>query len=240
MGVMTRLGRVFTGRSTPRAEARQQGSASVAERLGGVAPSSPVRVEAPVSDEALDQGPRNRQELLNELQQNYREVVGLVRKVDQHLDEQRDRSEKLLEIASTVPTSLAVLPEIRDQTVRLSTAIEQLNELSAIHADRAESAGRAQHAALEQVRTLLEQSGHAEARVAQSVEAFSETVSGMSRATEGLGTLIDHMAQRDAEREAKLVAALDKGQRTMGTVAGLCGVAVLTAIAVALVVLAVA
>ena len=43
--------------------------------------------------------PRNRQELVKELQKNYAEVLGLVRKVDDHLDTQTHRSERLLELA---------------------------------------------------------------------------------------------------------------------------------------------
>ncbi|MEM9064374.1 MAG: hypothetical protein AAGB51_02670 [Planctomycetota bacterium] len=243
MGMISRLSKVFgSGKPEPSGPHRN-GSSNGVHRNGETIPHRPVMVE-PGEDgpgsmlEAKPDGPKNRQELLTELQKNYTEVVSLVRKVDQHLDEQERRSERLMEIAERMPSALEQLPAIREQNEKLTAAVERLADISAGSATRAEAAEKAQVEALGQVQTLLEQSSRAEREVAESVRSFQDTVGGMSQATETVGRVLSHIQERDAERERQLGEVLDRGARTMSVVTGLCGLGILVAITVALVALA--
>lgn len=240
MGMISRLSKFFgTGAPESGASASNGHTAST----NGHAPHRPVVVEAGEEGpgsmlEPKPEGPKNRQELLTELQKNYTEVVGLVRKVDQHLDEQQRRSERLMEIAERMPPALEQLPEIRAQNERLTAAVERLAEIQAGSAERAERSEEAQAEAMVQVQSLLEQSGKAEREVAESVRVFHQTVEGMTQATNTVGRVLGHIQERDAQREQQLGAVLERGARTMSIVTGLCGLGILVAITVALVALA--
>jgi hypothetical protein len=129
---------------------------------------------------ALGPAPRNRQELLNELRKNYTEVLGLVRKVDGHLDEQSHRSERLLELAESSARDMSHLPELVEQNRRVADALADLIEMTRdartrqdAAADRLtktaiqqlESAQR-QTAALQTMQAAMHRAGEADEKVA--------------------------------------------------------------------------
>ena len=220
--MLSGLKRALGGRETAAADQR----GTQASRLAEMSPQRPVTLDG--DDEAgesmsLDLSTkRTRQELLTELQQNYREVVGLVRKVDQHLDQQERRGTRLMEIAERLPAALDTLPAIREQTVRLTEAIERLAESNERHADRGEAAAVAQTEALTSVRSLVAESARAEQEVAQNVAAFTTTVDSMSEATRTVGDALRHIQERDAVRERQLAEVITKGSRSMSMVVGFC------------------
>lgn len=181
---------------------------------------------------------KSKSEMLAELHRNYEEVLGIVRKVDDHLDEQRHRGERLMEIAERIPPALETLPAIQEQTVRLTEAIDRLADNTARHAARSDSAAQAQTQALAHVKSLLEQSHAAERRVAESVDSFKTTVDGMSEATATVGRVLQHMQERDAAREKQLTDVINRGSRTMTLTVGLCGLLFLSSTVVALMALA--
>lgn len=222
-------------------------------------PSAPVEVEAPGGDDVIVEpkagetrtemrgsegasslaaasgpAPKNKQELLNELQKNYAEVVSLVRKVDQHLDAQDRRSARLMEIAEQIPAALQTLPTIRDETVRLGERLDALIQAQASQSGDAQELRRAQVEALGDVRTLLEHSREAEQRVAQSLDEFRGTMGQMSDATGTLGSVLTKMRESDTKRDERLASLVAGSSRAMMTVAIMVGLVLVVAVVIAL------
>lgn len=169
-----------------------------------------------------------RAQLVAELQRNYSEVLGIVRKVDGHLDEQQHRADRMLAIAEQTARKLDHLPELAAQTGRVADAISKLVELTrdgqsqgrqvterlAHTAIQQLEAAQQQTAALQHVRSEIQMAGEAERELAQSVGAFRESLTGVSRATSDLGSAITSMRQADADRERELADLVRTGQRS--------------------------
>lgn len=171
--------------------------------------------------------PRNRQELIKELQKNYTEVLGLVRKVDDHLDTQSHRSERLLELAERSARNMDAIPELVEQNRRVADALSDLIELTRDARTRNDAAvdrlnktaieqleaGQRQTAALQSMQSAIHRSGEAEAEMARSITGFNDTLSDMSASTRDLGDTISQMRETDAEREAELAKLVSSGQK---------------------------
>lgn len=192
--------------------------------------------------------PRNRQELVNELRKNYTEVLGLVRKVDGHLDEQSIRSQRLLDLAESSARHLESLPEIAEQNRRVADALNDLIELTRDARTRSELAterltktavqqlesAQRQTAALQSMQASLHRSGEAEDRMAASISEFNTTLSDMSASTRDLGDTIASMRETDAEREAELARLVASSQRWLVAAVIACGVLLVGALALVL------
>lgn len=196
--------------------------------------------EAPGSIEPrrpVGPAPKNRQELLNELRKNYTEVLGLVRKVDGHLDEQSHRSERLLELAESSARDMSHLPELVEQNRRVADALGDLIELTRdartrqdAAADRMtktavqqlESAQR-QTAALQTMQAAMHRAGEADEKMADSISGFNDTLGAMSSSTRDLGDTIASMRETDAEREAELARLVANSQKWLVAAVIACG-----------------
>lgn len=250
MGLLVRLGRMF-GKPARTMEAP---SSSIHERWSGAAHSAPERDSGvAVAEDAPDMTvhsvrvgsggggdesaesklatPRNRQEMLEELTQNYREVVSLVRKVDSHLDEQRERSDALLVIAQRIDEALPVLTEapralkdsietLREETTR---AIRESGEGQASRLDRV-------HQSLEVVAEEVVKSGDAQGRLIHTMAEFRETLSDIGRSSDRTSDVLQSIDERRAEREEQLTRMLATSRTWM--VAGLAASLGLAVIAV--------
>jgi len=221
--------------------------------LGVEPPSPPARPAAPVEvlaaedadarsrprtpDDALAVTPKNRQELLTELQKNYAEVVSLIRKVDQHLDAQERRSARLMEIAESIPPALQALPAVRDEAERIGQRLDALLAAQGEQASEAQTTRRAQVEALGDVRTLLESTQEAERRVAESLDAFKNSVGSMSEATGAIGSVLRTMREQDAKRDDRLAELVAGNNRAMMTIVAIIGVVLVVAVVLAVVVL---
>lgn len=241
MSVMTRLKGVFsTGAPARQARAERTGRVGPASSMTEVKhaglPDAPVPVDESPEPAAL--GRRGKQELIDELQKNYQEVLGLVRKVDQHLDAQQERGERLQSIAERVPPALDTLPAIQEQTARLSEAIDRLADTTARHAARSEASAQAQAQTLAHVKSVLEQSQAASKKLTASVEAFTESVQSVTTATEEVGRVIERVEQRGAAREKQLAELIQRGSKTMTYMTGFCGLAFTVTVIVLLVAMA--
>ncbi|MAY75032.1 MAG: hypothetical protein CMJ31_10020 [Phycisphaerae bacterium] len=182
--------------------------------------------------------PKNRAELIGELQKNYTEVLTLVRKVDGHLDEQRDRADRMMSIAEASSRKLDALPELAEQNRRVADAIVQLVELTkAGQVDAKTTADRLSKTAIQQleaaqqqtsammsVQSAVQKSGEAERELAASVNAFGESMHGVSTATRDLGESISSMRETDAAREQELAGLVRSSQRWLIVAVMLCGV----------------
>lgn len=181
--------------------------------------------------------PRNRQELIKELQKNYTEVVGLVRKVDDHLDTQTHRSERLLELAERSARNMDALPELVEQNKRVADALNDLIELTRDSRTRSDAAverlnktaiqqletGHRQTSALQSMRSAIARSGEAEKEMARSIGGFNETLSEMSTSTRDLGDTIGQLRETDAEREAELSKLVSSSQKWLVAAVVICG-----------------
>ena len=189
--------------------------------------------------------PRNRQELVKELQKNYTEVLGLVRKVDDHLDTQNHRSERLLELAERSARNMDALPELVEQNRRVADALGDLIELTRDARTRNDvaverlnktaiqqlEAGQRQTAALQTMQSAIHRSGEAEAEMARSIGGFNETLSDMSSSTRDLGDTISQMRETDAEREAELAKLVSSGQKWLVASVVFCGLLMVVVLA---------
>jgi len=181
--------------------------------------------------------PRNRQELIKELQKNYTEVVGLVRKVDDHLDTQTHRSERLLELAERSARNMDSLPELVEQNRRVADALNDLIELTRDARTRSDAAaerlnktavqqlesGQRQTSALQTMQATMHRSGEAEKEMARSIGGFNETLTEMSASTRDLGDTIGQLRETDAEREAELAKLVSSGQKWLVAAVVFCG-----------------
>lgn len=176
--------------------------------------------------------PKSRQEMMAQLQENYKEVLSLVRKVDGHLDRQERRSQRLMEIAEQIPDSLQVLPELRDQNKQIVEAVHQLVDVSKSNQDRTDKGMLAQQEAVDRVRDLLDRSGKTTEEVASSLAGFQKAVDGMAGSNERLGEVLESMRKRDAARDSELSEMISKNHRAMTTALIVCGVLVVVAVIV--------
>lgn len=192
--------------------------------------------------------PRNRQELVKELQKNYTEVLGLVRKVDDHLDTQSQRSERLLELAEQSARNMDAIPELVEQNRRVADALGDLIDLtrdskadSDAAVDRLNKtatqqleAGQLQTAALQKMQASIHRSGEAEAEMARSIGGFNETLTEMSSSTKNLGDTISQLRETDAEREKELAKLVSNSQKWLVAAVVFCALMAVAVVGLAI------
>ena len=180
---------------------------------------------------------RNKQELLSELRRNYSEVVGLVRKVDNHLDQQSHRSSRMLQLAEDANTKMDALPRLADSTDRIADSVAQLTELIRDNGARSDETAQRisqtatnqleclqqQTAALSQMQATIHRSSEADAELAERIKGFNTSMDSMARSTDDLGTAIKTMRETDAERERELSELLVRSQKWLVVGVGVFG-----------------
>ena len=186
----------------------------------------------------LPRGVRNRQEVVAELQKNYREVLELVRKMDQSLDARTAREEQLLRMAESSATSLRLLPELRAQQESLRQALGELVSVTRDGIERSTVLGEAQAAALERATSLLEDAARREQGVDAALEGVRGAVDRSAGASERLAEVIEVGREDQAARDTALAEALRKSQAVMVTAVGISAAMVVLAVVMALVALA--
>lgn len=237
MGLLVRLGRMFgkPGRPSdpPTATITERWDRKQGPQRGeqdADAPDEPsvhvhsVRVASPAAKEQPGEDaspvPRSRQELVEELSRNYREVVSLIRKVDTHLDEQRERSDALLAIAHRIDEALPSMIEtprvLRESidTLRAETtqAIREASSGQTARLDRV-------HESLDVVATEVVKSGDAQSRLIHTMAEFRETLTDIGRSSDRTSEVLHSIDERRAEREDQLTRMLATSRAWM--VAGL-------------------
>ena len=172
--------------------------------------------------------PKSKQEFMHELQRNYSEVLEVVRKVDQHLDEQRVRQEELLDIARRMPGAIEELPRIREQQERLNQALEKLTDATLRGQNRSDATMTRQAEALDAVREHAAATAHTSTRMAESLNAMGEGMARVGDASTQLGAALDQLREQDADRNRAVVDAVQRQQRLIvlvAVVAAVSGVA---------------
>jgi ABC-type transporter Mla subunit MlaD len=183
------------------------------------------------SGSGVSRPPRSRQELIAELQRNYQEVLGIVRKVGQHLDDQGDRSRRLAEIAERLPRAADDLAAVRERQDQAVQAMDALATALTRRDDRLNEGQLAQLERLDEIRGLMAESSQAERELIGSLLEFRGVLSVMSNATERLTEAVGRIEQREAERSGQFLKALEATRAWMITIAVVGGVCALVAIA---------
>lgn len=182
---------------------------------------------------------KSRQELVNELKKNYSEVLEIVRKVDDHLDQTARRSDQMIEIAK----------DSAEQNRRMAEAMLQLVEMTRSGQEHAGTvsdrmtktalqqleATQQQTTAISKMQSAIHNSGEAERELAESVRGFTGELSGVSKATDNLGSAITAMRETDAEREKELATLVASSQRWLVLAVVACGVLAIGTLIVVLV-----
>ncbi|MEL7472390.1 MAG: hypothetical protein AAGK04_03665 [Planctomycetota bacterium] len=198
--------------------------------------------ESALLDRAADalspKRPRNKRELIDELRRNYDEVLGLVRKMDTHLDAERQRGDRLLEIAERIAPAVAVLPELRQQNARMTDAMERLAESTDRAAGRSEQQraeiAREHREALDQVRETVSKSESVGERVAGTLGEFKQAVEDVATRNETLGEAVIKSQAASDQRERELADTIAGAQRWMVTAVSICGAMVVLAVIITL------
>lgn len=171
--------------------------------------------------------PRSRQELIAELQRNYQEVLGIVRKVDSHLDEQGQRSGRLAEIAERFPAAADDLSQMRKRQEAVHEVLDSV-ALSLRERDLALTENqRATLDRLEEIRGLMAESSESERQLVGSLVEFRDMMGGMSAATERLSEAVERIEARETERVKEVVDAISGIKSSVvavGVIAASCAV----------------
>jgi predicted nucleic acid-binding Zn-ribbon protein len=162
--------------------------------------------------------------MIAELQKNYAEVMELIRKVSNHLDEQAGRSERLMEIAERIPEALDALPELRSQNERIIVALRDA-------AEEARSRDEQSAQTLDRLGDRLEESRESDRVLVGTMAEFRGTLREMADTNERTGATLSDMNQRNAAREQELhnILLLTRRWITIATVVGVVLVMVATA-----------
>lgn len=251
MGVIASVGKLFKPHhhrtSGPQSATAPESRAPAADRPAPTPnpepPAPPLSIDLHTDDndhdaelEGFDPGreplpeikpPRSRQELIAELQRNYQEVLGIVRKVDTHLDEQGRRSGRIAEIAERFPAAADDIAQMRTGQESLHAAVEAV---AVSLRERDTSLTESQLATverLEEIRGLMAESSESERQLVGSLVEFRDMMGGMAAATERLGDAVERIDTREAERVEQVVDAI-RGIKSsvvaVGVVAASCAV----------------
>ena len=216
-----------------------------------IADTAPMRVSPPASPEDSALGltvdaesdeiteekrlsaKKAKQELITELQKNYKEVLELVRRVQAHLDLQDERSEKLMRIVERVPSALEQLPEHRAQNERLIGVVERLSEVSQSSHSLSQQSVRELAKANEQ----LKQAAHADRELIDGMGQFRDTVDGMAEHHSRSAVAVEKLASRVDQREEELSAAIADGRKWLIVAVAACAGTATVAVTLAIVAL---
>jgi ABC-type transporter Mla subunit MlaD len=173
---------------------------------------------------------------------NLHEIMGLVRKISEHLDGQTDRTERMLQLIDRMPQALDALPEINRQNARL---LESLHA----HLDQARrreealnntlgtitEAAKHQTEVLGLVQQQLDHSSQSSVQLTNTLGNLRQSLSDLAQANKHSSEVLSKMAEATGERENRLTETLSRTQRWI--IAGvLCAsVASIAAIATAIV-----
>lgn len=198
----------------------------------GASPEQPASPQAP-ADNASDQSrvlsdvkaPRNKQELFEELQRNYRDVVNLIQKVDGHLDQQNRRSERIAQVAERMDALTGAIEQagtVPEKIDELKQTIE--NALRTTEQGTAERTERVRQA-VEQVGNALVASSDQQSKLTHTMAEFRQTIGDLSEATgqssTAMRTLMDSVVERDKALAEELRITRSRVIISIGILGGL-------------------
>lgn len=169
-----------------------------------------------------------------ELQQGYEEVMGLVRRVGDHLDAQAKRTEKLLTLMERMPQALDALPEINRQNARLLEAISEhlsqsKNRETALN-DTLRSLGESSSQQTEVLGLLQRQfdiSTQSAEKMTETLGNFSEALSNLAATNNRSTDVLSRIVDAADERESRMASMVSRSERWNWVIVGLLSLGVL-------------
>ena len=242
MSVLTRftqvIGEKVRFRPQSQSPRRRGGRIGLGMGLGSARPDRVVEVKAHSdlrSSQIEPAEPKiSKQELMTELQHNYKEVIELVRKVNGRLDEQETRAQRLMEIAEGVSGAMELIPEINEHAARSASSLTEIADAAKAANQRSEAAAQSQNRVLEALGDRLNSAAEAETRVGKTLGDLNTTIGSMTGATDQLAAVMRGVQHRDARRDEQVQALLGKTQRYMLAAIVVCASSVLISLAIAL------
>ncbi len=201
-----------------------------------------ARAESAIEQATLPSAPKNKQELLAELRRNYAEAVHLIRKVDSHLDAQARRSDRMLDLAERAPEGVEHLGAIRAAQGELAELTRSIRDAARegllkdeARMERQRDILERQAGTLGRIEVLFEQSSNLERELGSALAEFRTAIAHMSASNHRLGGAIELLDQRERSHEQRLDAISERGRTVTNALIILCGLAVATAVATAMV-----
>lgn len=197
------------------------------QRIGSMIESKPLRKPSPSSShlESAD-------------------VVAMVHRIGQHLDDQRGSTERLLTLMERLPTALGALPEMNRHCNRL---LETVTEAQQQARRRDESlnqsltrigvASERHTEVLGLLQQQLDANGRTSERITETLDSFRLVLSDMSSSTSQQVDVLSRMARASEKRELRITATLARTQKWMIAAMIFCGGVTLAALGVAVVTL---
>lgn len=226
MGLLSRVASIF-GKS-PAASQRTNTYGGVSA-IGETGPA--VAVDAEPQDNAADgrEGPlvevmpvsvrsvpatkKSRQDMLEELEQNYREVLDIVRKVDTHLDKADDRAQRMAEIAERMLDVAERIPAAINENAAQRHA-EQIELLRAIAEEGRGGAERVEQA-LVRLGVQHEVASQSHEQLVTSMAEFRETMGEVGRTNRRTAEALETGNRQKQESDERLSAIIVGNQRWM-------------------------
>jgi methyl-accepting chemotaxis protein len=178
---------------------------------------------------------------LSELQQSYDEIMGLVRRIGDHLDGQTRRTETLVSLMERLPPALDALPELGRHNARL---LEMLNDhlgqerqRDATLNDTLSQLGRSSDQQTEVLGLLQQQfdtTARASEQMTHTLGDFSDALSTLATSNGRSTELLSNLSRSTQERESTLIEMMQRTQRWMIGAVAAAGALALAAVAVAL------
>ncbi|UCD75106.1 MAG: hypothetical protein JSV91_15140 [Phycisphaerales bacterium] len=171
---------------------------------------------------------------------NTEELMSLVRKMDEHLDQQADRTDRLLDVMDRVPKSLEPLPEISRQNTCLVEALhdhlaqgrDRDSVLKDALANLTRSGGR-QTEVLGLIQQQLEANHRAAKERAVALARLNDAMNVLASSNNRTGDLISELVRSDEKRQGELTAMLGRTQKWVIATLACCAAASVTALVVA-------
>lgn len=242
MPFMEELRRLFTRSPKPRTPVGIDLTGTQAEGLSNGSGGDDVQRSRTAEDSLAPV--HRRKPTLTEIQQNYDEVMGLVRKIGDHLDAQTQRTEKLVSLMERLPEAIDALPEMHRQNARLLEALSEhlahsrkREETLNSTLDKLGEASGHQTEVLGLLQQQFDSSTRSAEQMTQTLTGFNETLANLaqnnSRSTEALTQLM----RTTEQRESQLIDIFGRTQKWM--IGLLAGVGLLTIAAIVIAVIAI-
>jgi ABC-type transporter Mla subunit MlaD len=220
---------------------RTRGRRGAKAGLADARPQRPVQVDTRRRSEDEVAGaiepalrPKNRQQVIAELQKSYKEVTDLVKKVNLHLDEQDKRSRRMLEIAERLPRALDQVPTLSDNTTQMVETLGEMAKADRIARERTDAAIESHGRALDSIGERLASGEDTERRVAGALGDLNTTIGHMTGATDQLGVAIRSVQERDVRRDEELRRLIGRTQQWMFVAVGLCAASIVISVIIAM------
>jgi len=167
----------------------------------------------PVAVRSAPAPKRSRQEMVDELEQNYREVLDIVRKVDTHLDKADDRAQRMSEIAERMLDAAERIPAAINENAAQRHA-EQIELLRAI-AEEGRGGSERVEQALVRLGVQHEVASQSHEQLVGSMAEFRETMGEVGRTNRRTAEALESGNRQKQESDERLSAIIVGNQRWM-------------------------